>query len=225
MGKVVPAEAIMRLYAKTCLTIAILTASLAMYGQAHYHFADTNLLARLAFDSGGLQSPGSQHTCLAVDRDGSYRMMRTNEGLRMIRTLNLDPAEPLSNEDIRTLLDSTQRLEGTLSPEQLLQLKTLLESSDLRFLSGNHFALIRQSAEIFTAEIPVLDKQVSDSSLHVHLLNADGRTPFPAPVRKIVDWLSRFEPTNAKRSANLDFQDVCPSGGLQLVQPVASDMP
>jgi hypothetical protein len=44
-------------------------------------------------------------------------------------------------------------------------------------------------------------------------------------VRKIVDWMNGFEPGNAKRSANMEFRDVCPSGGLQFVQPVASSLP
>ena len=216
----------MRLYTKCFLMTAVLTIPLILSGQEHQRVSDPNLLARLAFDSGGLQSPGSQHTCLAVDRDGNYRMMRINAGVRMVRTPNLDPAGPTNtNEVIRTPPDPTERLQGTLSAEQLVQLQTLLGSSDLQPLSGNHFALIRQSAQTFSAEIPVAGKQVSDDGLHLHLLNADGQSPFPAPVRKIVDWLSRFEPKNAKPAADLEFRDVCPGGGLQLVQPVASSAP
>jgi hypothetical protein len=215
----------MRLCSKFFLVAAFLTLSLMLCAQEQQHFSDPNLLARLAFDSGVLQSMGGQHVCLAVDRDGSYRMLRTNAGVRMIGTQNLDPTKPLSNEDIRMLLNPTERMEGTLSPEQLLQLKGLLESSDLRPLSGNHFALIRQSAETFTAEIPASGKQTSDAAVRLHLLNADGQSPFPVPVRKIVDWMNGFEPGNAKRSANMEFRDVCPSGGLQFVQPVASSLP
>jgi hypothetical protein len=199
----------MRLYAKCFLMTAVLVAPLMLYGQEHFHFSDPNLLARFSFNSGAPGLLGGGHICIAVNRDGSYRMMRTNEPLRMVRTPNLD---------------STEHLEGTLSQEQLLQFETLVQSSDLRPLSGLHVALIRQSAETFTAEIPVLGKQASDGTLHVHLINADGENPFPAPVRKIVGWLNRFEPTDAKRSADLEFREVCPSGGLQLVQPVASNV-
>lgn len=216
----------MRLYAKCFFITAVLSLPVMMYGQEHFHFSDANLLARLSFSSGVAQSPGSQHSCLAVDRDGSFRMMRTNEPLRMVGTMTQEPAPPVviiqENGTVRRLPDSTERLEGTLSPEQLLQLKTLVGSSDLQPLAGNHVALIRQSAETFTAEILISDKQVSDRTLRVHLLNADGQGPFPAPVRKLVDWLNGFQPTNAKRSANLEFQDVCPSGGFQLIQPSAS---
>lgn len=217
----------MRLFAKCFFMAAVLITTLALCGQEQQRFSAPNLLARLSFDSGGLLSPGSQHMCLAVDRDGGYRMMRMNVGLRMIGILDSEPTEPTvimeDNGKTRRPLDPTERLEGTLSPEQLQQLKALVGSSDLKPLAGNHVALIRQSAETFTAEIPALDKQVSDGSLRVHLLNADGQSPFPAPVRKIVDWLNRFEPTNAKRSADLESREVCPGGGFQLIQPVTLD--
>jgi hypothetical protein len=219
----------MRLYAKCFLMTAVLVAPLMLYGQEHFHFSDPNLLARFSFNSGALGLMGGGHTCIAVDRDGSFRMMRTSEPLRMVGAMSLEPAPPIviidENGTVRRLPDSTERLEGTLSQEQLLQFETLVQSSDLRPLSGIHAALIRQSAETFTAEIPVLGKQTSDDTLHVHLINADGQNPFPVPVRKIVDWLNQFEPANAEHAANLEFQDVCPSIGLQFVQPVASNIP
>jgi len=207
----------MHLFAKSCLITAVLTASLSLCGQEQQRFSGPNLLARLSFDnSSALQSQRTRHICIAVDRDGSYRMMRGMESLRWIPRLTPDWIERLE----------TQRLEGTMSQEQLLQFKALLESADFRSLSGNHGGLIRQSAEIFAAEIPVLGKQVSDGTLHVQWLNGDGESPFPPPVNKIVDWLNRFEPVNAKPLVNLEFQDVCPSVGLQLLQPtVASNMP
>jgi hypothetical protein len=222
-------EAIMRLYAKCFLMAAVLITSLALCAQEQQHSTAPTLLVRLAFDPGGWLSPGSQHICLAVDRDGSYRMMRINTGLRMIQTLNLESTQPIvvieDNATTRRLLDPIERLEGTMPPEQLQQLKTLVGASDLKPLSGNHFALIRQSAETFTAEIPALDKQANDRTLLVHLLDADGESPFPEPARKIVDWLNHFEPKNAKTAADLEFGDVCPGGGLQLVQPAALSMP
>jgi hypothetical protein len=219
----------MRLYAKWFLMTTVLVAPLMLYGQEHFHLSDPNLLARFSFNSGAPGLMGGGHTCIAVDRDGSFRMMRTNENLRMIGTLNLEATSPIvileENGRIRRLPDSTERLEGTLSREQLLQFETLVRSSDLRPLVGNHFALVRQSAETFTAEIPISDKQASDGTLHVHLINADGQNPFPVPVRKIVDWLNQFEPANAKHATDLEFQDVCPSIGLQFIQPIASNIP
>jgi hypothetical protein len=201
----------MRLSVKACWMTAVLTASLALYGQEHFHFSDPNLLAKLSFDSSGAVSmEGLQHVCIAVSRDGTYRLMRS-------------PIPGMLSSDSARL---TQRVQGTMSGEQLQRLKTLLDSSDLRSLSGNHSGIIRQSAETFAAEIPIADKRVSDGTLHVRWLNADGKNPFPLPLNKIVDWLNDFEPVNAKPLADLEFQDVCPSVGLQRLQPsVASNVP
>ncbi len=186
----------MHFYTKMCLLAAVLATSLSLYGQEHYHFSDPDLLARLSFDNNALQTHGTQHICIEVSKDGSYRMVR-----------RLADPSPM------------QRLEGTLSQQQVQKLEKLVGASDLKSLSRNHPGVIRQSAETFAAEIPVLDKQVSDGTLHLQWLNADGQNPFPAPVSRIVDWLNHFEPENAKPVASLEFQDVCPSMGLQLLQP------
>lgn len=207
----------MRLYAKCILVAAVLTASLALFGQEQQRFSQPDLLAKLSFDNSGTRlSQGIQHICMAVNRDGSYRMIRTPGIFRMIPRQSPDwPDRP-----------GTDRLEGTLSQEQLLQFKTLLGPSDLRPFAGNHSGIILESAQIFMAEIPESDKQVSDRTLHIQLLNPDGKNPFPPAVSKIVDWLNGFEPKNAKPSADLEFQDVCPSVGFQLLQPsVASNAP
>jgi hypothetical protein len=208
----------MRLYAKCFLMAALLTASLALCGQEHQRSSAPNLLARLSFDnSGALQSQESRYICLAVDRDGSYRMMRASGSFRMI---------PSQEPDWIHHLDGTQRLKGTMSQEQFQQFQTLLGSSDLRSLSGNHGGIVRQSAQIFTAEIPSLGAEVSDSTLRIQWLNGDGANPFPAPVRKMIDWMNHFEPKNAKPAADLEFQNVCPSVGFQLLQPsIASNVP
>ncbi len=194
----------MRLPTKACVMTAVLTASLTQYGQEPQRFSDPNLLAKLSFDSSGVVlSRGIQHICMAVSRDGTFRMMRRPDPARL-----------------------TERIQGAMSGEQLEQLKALLDSSDLRSFSGNHSGIIRQSAETFAVEIPIPDKQVSDGALHIQWVNGDGKSPFPPPVNKIFDWLNHFEPVNAKPLANLEFQDVCPSVGLQRLQPsVASNAP
>lgn len=201
----------MCLSGKAVFLTAVLTASLALHGQEHPRFSDPNLLAKLSFDnSGAVLTPGIQHMCIAVSRDGTYRMMRSP----VLGMLHSNPAR------------LTQRVRGTMSGEQLQRLKALLDSSDLRSISGNHSGIIRQSAEIFAAEIPALGKEVSNSTLHIQWLDADGQSPFPGSVNKIVDWLNDFEPVNAKPLADLEFQDVCPSVGLQRLQPsVASNLP
>jgi hypothetical protein len=201
----------MRLSAKACFMTAVLTASLTLYGQEQQGFSDPNLLAKLSFDSSGVVlSRGIQHICIAVSRDGAYRMMRRP----VPGNLRSDPAR------------LTERIQGAMSGEQLQQLKTLLDSSDLRSLSGDHSGIIRQSAQTFAAEIPISDRQVSDGALRVQWVNGDGENPFPPPVNKIVGWLNHFEPAKAKPLANLEFQDVCPSVALERLQPsVASNAP
>lgn len=190
----------MNLFVRSCVVAAALTASLGVRAQEHSRFYDPNLLARLSFDnSTALETQGSQHICIAVSKDGSYRMVR-----RLVRLVGAY---------------SMLRLEGTLPEEQLQQLQKLVGSSDLRFLPGNHTGLIRQSAESFAAEIPILGKQVGDGTLHVQWLNADGESPFPPPVSRILDWLNHFQPGSAKLLADLEFQDVCPSVGFKLLQP------
>jgi hypothetical protein len=211
MGRFTAAEAIMRLSAKACFMTAVLTASLPLYGQQQQGLSDPNLLAKLSFDSSGVvESQGIEHICMAVSRDGAYRMIR-----RPVRdSLSSDPAR------------LTERIQGAMSEQQLQQLKTLLDSSELRSLSGSHSGIIRQSAQTFGAEIPISDKQVSDGVLHLQWVDGDGKSPFPPPVNKIVVWLHHFEPVNAKPLANLEVQDVCPSVGLERLQPsVASKLP
>jgi hypothetical protein len=138
--------------AKSCLIAIVLTASLFLSGQERYQFSDPNLLARLSFDnSGSLQSAATRHICLAVSKDGSYRMVR-----RLADLYALD------------------RLEGVMSHEQLQEFQKLVGSSDLRSLPENYGSLIRQSAESFAAEIATSDQLVNNGTLRVKWLNADG---------------------------------------------------
>ena len=122
----------------------------------------------------------------------------------------------------------TQRLHGDMPKEEFRQLSNLLEATDFRILSGNGGGLVRQEAETFAAEIAIGGRWHDDGhgtkwlepeSWRLQRLNADGETPFPSSVAKVVDWLKRFQPKNAKRFENAEFPDVCPSRGLSLVQP------
>jgi hypothetical protein len=57
-------------------------------------------------------------------------------------------------------------------------------------------------------------------------LNGDGENPFPASVSSVVDWIKRFEPKGGKMFEYADYPDVCPTGGLRLLQPsVAENLP
>jgi hypothetical protein len=47
----------------------------------------------------------------------------------------------------------------------------------------------------------------------------DDEKPFPLPITKVVTWLKHFDPAGSTEFESADFPDVCPSGGLHLLQP------
>jgi hypothetical protein len=109
-----------------------------------------------------------------------------------------------------------------MSQEQIQQLKALLQADDFRSLSGSHGGLIRRDAETFGAEIPIANSQNKDATQRLQWLNGDGENPFPNSMAKVVDWLKHFEPTDGKSFVLTDYPDVCPSGGLRLLQPTVA---
>jgi len=194
---------------KTMLIAAILLVCSASIAQEAKSSADAALMARLSYDNSEFPQPGSvRHVCLAVSKDGDYRIVRS-----------LDDGQ-------------TQRLHGKMPKEELRQLTSLLEAADFRNLSGSGSGLVRREAETFAAEIAMHGRWHDDGhgtkwlepeSWHLRWLNGDGEAPFPTPVVKVVDWMKRFEPRNAKRFENTELPDVCPSIGLSLVQPSISE--
>jgi len=196
-----------RFLAKTLLAVSFFLISLGVWAQEGNRLDDSDLLARLSFErSGMVQGGGVQHVCVAVSRDGDYRIVRsTDDG-------------------------QTQRLHGQMPKEQVQQLTKLLEAAEFRALSGDHGGLIRQDVESFGAEIPgPLQKHAdgTSSSLErdvwrLQWLNADGESPFPGPVAKVVDWLQHFQPKGGKPFSYAEFQDVCPLRGLRLLQPTVA---
>jgi hypothetical protein len=159
-----------------------------------------DLLARLSYESSAGASV--ERVCIAVSREGEYRMVHKWPGAEMMR------------------------VQGKMPEDQLQQLTKLLESSDFRSLAGNHGGLIRQRAESFTAEIGPGEGQVSGGEQTVvprpgrlDWLNADGERPFPAPIAKVAEWLEHFQPKEGKPFVYAEFPDVCPSHGLRFVQP------
>ncbi|SRR6266404_92700 len=181
----------MQPYAKSFLIAAVLLTSLGLWAQEAYHFRDPSLLARFSYDTSPIvQGEGLRHICIAVSRDGDYRTVRFLDG------------------------GPTQRLRGKIQEQQLQQLRKLISDSDFRVLSGSHGGIIRREAENFGAEI-----LREDGTQRLHWLNGDGENPFPDSVAKVVNWLKRFEPTDAKSFEYAEYPDVCPRGGLRLLQP------
>ena len=193
---------------KTLLLAAILLLASVSIAQKATPSTDAALLGRLSYDNSGFAPPGSvTHVCFAVSKNGDYRILRSsNDG-------------------------HTQSLHGNMPKEEFRHFSNLLKAPEFRDLSGNGGGLIRQEAETFSAEIAVRGRWHDDGygtkwlepqTWRLQWLNADGETPFPTPVAKLVDWLKKFEPRNARRFEATEFPDVCPSGGMRLVQPSIS---
>jgi hypothetical protein len=182
-----------------CLRMLLTTALLAVaasisVAQEPYHAPDPNLIARLSYENSPAVQRGTvRHVCVAVSRDGEYRIVRS-----------LDNGQ-------------AKRLHGKMSKEDLRQLTKLLGAADFRNLSGDGGGLIRQEAEIFMAEI------LEPEAWHLQWLNADGENPFPASVFKLIDWLQRFQPKDGKSFEYTEYPDVCPAGGLRLLQPSVAE--
>ncbi len=198
----------MHFLAKTLLAVSVLPISVGVWAQEGNRPNDSELIARLSFErSGMVQEDGVRHVCVAVYRDGDYRIVRTD------------------------YLGQMQRLHGKMPKETLQQLTKLLEAAEFRALSGNHGGLIRQDAESFGAEIPGPMREHADGNppwperdvWRLQWLNGDGESPFPGPVAKVVDWLQQFKPKGGKSFEYAEFPDVCPSRGFQLVQPTVAE--
>jgi hypothetical protein len=168
-----------------------------------------DLLARLSYDSMSATLQDDRvRVCMAVTRDGDYRIVRLLEN------------------------GQTLRMQGKMPNEQFQQLKTLLESHDFQGLSGSHGGIIRQESESFGAEMPMAPSQPASGTENlpagppVHRLqwlNADGESPFPAPVSKVVNWLKHFEPKDAKAFEYTELSRVCPTAGMRLLHPAVAD--
>lgn len=179
-------------YLRSFLAAAILLVSATLCAQEIYHVPDPDLMARLSYDtSAAVQGPGVRQICIAVSRSGDYRIARL-----------------VGNGQL-------QRLEGKMPQSELQHLRKLLGATEFQSLSPEHGGLLRQEGEVFGAEILRGER----GAKRVRWLNADGESPFPGSVARIVDWLKRFEPTDAEPFEYAENPDVCPSGGLRLLQP------
>ena len=181
---------------KMLLTTAFLVVAASIsVAQEPYQAPDPNLMARLSYENSAAVQRGTvRHVCVAVSRDGEYRIVRS-----------LDNGQ-------------TQRLRGKMPKEDLRQLTKLLGAADFRNLSGHDVGVIRQQAEIFVTEI------LEPEAWHLQWFNADGENPFPGfSVSKVVEWLQRFQPQDGKSFEYAEYPDVCPGGGLRLLQPSVAE--
>jgi hypothetical protein len=192
----------MHVCSRILLAAAFLVAASSAIAQELYHLPDPELMARLSYDNSEPARPGDlHHLCIAVFRNGEYRIVRGWHDR------------------------PTQRLRGKMAKEESRQLLALLDSDEFRNLSGSHGGIIRENAEIFAAEIPLRDESRADGiekwseAWRLQWLNGDGQNPFPASVSKVVDWLQHFQPKDGKSFDYAEYPDICPAGGLRYLQP------
>jgi len=192
---------------RLALTLSMFLAASSVIAQQAYRPPDPHVMARLSYGSSGMAQRGDlRHVCVAVDRDGAYRIVR-----------RLDDGQ-------------TQRLHGKMSKEELQRLSTLLGTAEFRNLSGDHGGLIRQQSESFVAEVPSAGRALDGTGVslepeawHLQWLNGDGENPFPLSVGKVVDWLQHFQPKDGKPFQYAEYPDVCPAAGLRLLQPSVAE--
>lgn len=191
--------------ARRFLILFLVLVSIGACAQDSGKTGSPHLVARLSYESSGtFPLEGVRHVCLTVSSDGSYRM---------VRSAGILP---------------TMRLLGKMRNDQLQALIKLLQAEKFRSLSGDYGGgLIRRQAETFIAEIPLPAKQAlagtpqdsAPQAKRFEWLNADQTNPFPDSVANVVDWLGEFQPKDGKTFEYSDFPDVCPSGGVRLLQP------
>src|SRR6266568_4380685 len=109
----------MRPCAKYSVTSVVMLASVVLCAQEFYHFHDPDLLARLSYQSSpNVQRDSPRYICVALSRDGTYRVLRDKDG-------------------------NSQRLQGKLPADQFDKIRALLGSNDFLALEGTHGGLIR----------------------------------------------------------------------------------
>ena len=193
----------MRQLARRLLIPSLVLVSVGVWAQEGAKTEQPHVVARLSYESSGaIRREGVRQVCVTVSSDGSYRMMRSAVVLPTVRLLGKMP-----NDQFETLIK-------------------LLGAKKFRSLSGDHGSgLILQQSEIFVAEIPRTEAlgDIPPGSVpqvkRVQWLNADRTNPFPDSVANVVDWLEQFQPKSGKTFEYSDFPDVCPSGGVRLLQP------
>jgi hypothetical protein len=194
------------------ILLVLFLATTASWAQERYHPSDLQLLTRLSYERSPFDSDGIQRMCIAVSQNGDYRMLSVTER---------------SNGWLES--------EGTMSKDQFEQLKGLLKARAFTSLPEDHGNIIRSGAENFMAELwrqevaPVVQfrstvpnvppQSTSVPYRRIHWLNADGESPFPQPLRKVIEWMKNFRTSGARHVESPDRADACPSVGFSLLQP------
>jgi len=109
-------------------------------------------------------------------------------------------------------------LQGTLSPDQLTRLRTLLKSLD--FQTGEVGA-IRKASESLIAEVVRDGKTV-----HSVWIDPDHERPFPDSAIRVVNWLQDFEAQGSSPLTLRELSDrpICPSASEKPLHPVIASV-
>jgi hypothetical protein len=203
----------MRFSNRQVVMASVLFASTFVWGQQPEIILPTSLLARMSFASSWIPSgfEGFPQICFSVDRSGNYEMRRVTLKVSA-ETLH---GFPDSKEDAKAIVKEpqTELVQGTLAPNELKTLVTLLQDPDFRALPRSTGGIVRKGAETFVAEIPR-----ASGVQRVVVSDADRENPFPHSVRGIVSWLRQFKPEGAM-PLDVSALDICPSGAVQPVNP------
>ena len=167
--------------------------------QSKEHSTD-DLLARLSSSSTYLRDVNDNHSqqiCFVLYRDGYYRIAGK----------------------IRNTQDGVENLQGTLSPEQLTRLRTLLNSLPSR---TSEIGAIRKASESLTAEV-VRD----DKTAHFVWIDPDHERPLPDSAIRVVNWLQDFKAQDSSPLTlrELSDQPICPSASEKPLRPVIASVP
>jgi hypothetical protein len=173
--------------------------SSAASAQSKEHSSD-DLLARLSYSSTYLRDVNDDHSqqiCFVLYRDGYYRI----------------------TGKIRNTQDGVENLQGTLSPEQLTRLRTLLNSLPSR---TSEIGAIRKASESLPAEVVRDDKTV-----HFVWIDPDHERPLPDSAIRVVNWLQDFKAQDSSPLTlrELSDQPICPSASEKPLHPVVASVP
>jgi hypothetical protein len=157
------------------------------------------LFARLSYSSGHIvdwrQEQGNPQICFALYRSGYYRVSRLTER-------------------------GTETLQGTLSEDQVLRFRGMLENLDFQSSGG---AVTRNGAEVFIAEVVRSRKTV-----HYVWIDPDHERPFPNSAMSVVKWLQDFKPEGSSPLTVRELSDqpsICPLASKPMLPPLASWSP
>jgi hypothetical protein len=177
--------------------LALLNAPAAP-AQSKEHTPD-DLLARLSYNSTYVWDDSRERSpqiCFALYRDGYFRISRRS----------------------RHAQDGMESLQGTLPPDQMTHLRTLLKN--LNSQTGEVGAILKAS-ESLTAEV------VRDGKAVRFLwIDPDHERPFPDSAASVVNWLQDFEPKTSSPLAlrELSDQPICPSASEKPLHPVIANV-